>query len=361
MKFAELKPKQNFNQGFTLVELVITVVVLTILVGIAVPLYSHVTRTAADRTHNANVRQIKGAVQMASFKYAPPSSSTSGRHKLWGEATRNSTDSESVNWPEGGWGYYLQDWPEVPRQSRAYGNDLQTQGTEYVVYIEPGGLVTIHPPPLDGVTETAGSEDPAFRLSYDFTDPNSFQGFCELVVSSNCNAWSFEDAFYFNHSSPNGTIFMPNNLNEYTVTVRGSLSAGTIGGFGIFFDTTAEPNGANDNGFIFQFDRGVGEGQFIVRPRVDGVEGNRVASFASSNLDGIPTKEEDPQWWSSPHDVSVKVSNAGGANQRKGEFYIDGIFIGSYSYEKELNENEQYYSGLRGWHAKSKYYSFELE
>jgi hypothetical protein len=105
----------------------------------------------------------------------------------------------------------------------------------------------------------------------------------------------------------------------------------------------------------------VGEGQFIVRPRVDGVEGNRVASFASSNLDLIPTKAKDPQWWSSPHDVSVKVSNAGGTNQRKAEFYIDGIFIGSYSYEKELNENEQYYSGLRGWHAKSKYYSFELK
>ncbi len=52
----------------------------------------------------------------------------------------------------------------------------------------------------------------------------------------------------------NGTIFMPNNLDEYTVTVKASLSAGTIGGFGIFFDTTAETNGANDNGFIFQFD-----------------------------------------------------------------------------------------------------------
>ncbi len=85
-----------------------------------------------------------------------------------------------------------------------------------------------------------------------------------------------------------------------------------------------------------------------------------MASFASRNLAGIPTKDEDPQWWSSPREVSVKVSNAG-TNQRKAEFYIDGTYIGSYSYEKELNENEQYYTGLRGWHTKSKYYSFELE
>jgi prepilin-type N-terminal cleavage/methylation domain-containing protein len=360
MNLIELKNELRLNQGFTLVELVIAIVVLAVLVGIAVPLYSHVTRTAADRAHNANVRQIKGAVQMASFKYTPPSSSADERDTLWGEANRDATDADSVNWPEGGWGYYLQDWPEVPRQSRAYGNDLQTQGTEYVVFIEPGGLLTIHPPPLDGVTETAGSNDPAFRLSYDFADPSSFQGFCQLVVSSNCNTWSFEDAFYFNHTAPNGTVFMPNDLDEYTVTTRASLSPGTTGGFGIFFDTTAETNGLNDNGFIFQFDRGMGEGQFIVRPRVDGVEGNRVASFASRNLAGIPTKEEDPQWWSSPREVSVKVSNVG-TNQRKAEFYIDGINIGSYSYEKQLTENEQYYTGLRGWHAKSKYYSFELE
>ncbi len=58
MKVYALKPKLKLNQGFTLVELVIASVVLAVLVGIAVPLYSHVTLTAADRAHNANVRQI---------------------------------------------------------------------------------------------------------------------------------------------------------------------------------------------------------------------------------------------------------------------------------------------------------------
>ena len=73
MNLIELKNKLRLNQGFSLVELVVGKLILAVLIAIAVPLYSHVTRTAADRAHNANVRQIKGAVQMASFKYAPPS------------------------------------------------------------------------------------------------------------------------------------------------------------------------------------------------------------------------------------------------------------------------------------------------
>ncbi len=82
------------------------------------------------------MRYIKEAVQKASFKYGPPSSSTSERHTVWREVNKEEIDSESVNWSEGGWSYYLQDWPEVPRQSRVFGTDPQTQGTEYVINID---------------------------------------------------------------------------------------------------------------------------------------------------------------------------------------------------------------------------------
>ncbi len=360
MKLNELKQKLNLSQGFTLVELVIAIVVLAVLVGIAVPVYVNATRTTADRAHNANVRHIKGAVQMASFKYGPPSSNTSARHALWRVANKEETDSESVNWPEGGWGYYLQEWPEVPRQSRAFGSDSQTQGTEYVVYIEPGGFVRIHPPPIGGVTEAAGAEGPGYKVIYDFTDTASFQNFCELIISANCDTWHVDDAFYFNNNSWQGAVFIPNDLDEYTISSRASLSEGDSGGFGIFFDTTVNANGLNDNGYIFQFDRGMGEGQFIVRPRVDGAEGNRVANFDSQDIAGIPTKGEDPEWWSSPRDVRVQVSNDG-ENQRRADFFVDDIFVGSYTYDQQLDENEQYYTGFRGWHTDSKYYSLELE
>lgn len=360
MDYLKLKNKLRSNRGFSVLELVIAIVVLAVLVSIAVPVYLHATRNAADRAHNANVRYIKGAVQTASFKYGPPSSSTSERHTLWSEANRVKTDSESVDWQEGGWGYYLQAWPEVPRQSRAFGTDLQAQGTEYIVYIDPGGFVRIHPPPLGGVTEAAGAIEAGAGLVYDFTDTASFQSFCELIVSANCGTWHVDDAFNFNHNSWEGTVFIPNYLDEYTISVRASLAEGESGGFGIFFDTTVNANGLNDKGFIFQFDRGMGEGQFVVRPREGGSEGSRVANFPSRNITGIPTKLEDPQWWSSPRDVSVKVKNDG-ASQRRAEFYVDDIFVGSYTYDQQLDSNEQYYTGLRGWHTESKYYSLEIE
>ena len=49
------------KKGFTLVELMIVVVILGILVAIAVPVYSSVTRNAEKKTCFANMRMISGA------------------------------------------------------------------------------------------------------------------------------------------------------------------------------------------------------------------------------------------------------------------------------------------------------------
>ncbi len=57
--------KMMNKKGFTLVELMIVVVILGILVAIAVPIYSAVTRNAKKRACEANVRTIRSNV--ASF------------------------------------------------------------------------------------------------------------------------------------------------------------------------------------------------------------------------------------------------------------------------------------------------------
>ena len=49
------------KKGFTLVELMIVVVILGILVGVAVPIYSIVTKNAEKKTCFANMRMITSA------------------------------------------------------------------------------------------------------------------------------------------------------------------------------------------------------------------------------------------------------------------------------------------------------------
>lgn len=53
--------KRLNRKGFTLIELMIVVVILGILVGIAVPIYSVVTTNAKKKTCYSNMRMISGA------------------------------------------------------------------------------------------------------------------------------------------------------------------------------------------------------------------------------------------------------------------------------------------------------------
>ncbi len=57
------------ERGFTLVEMVMVIAIIAVLVAVAIPIYLNVTRSAAQKAHDMNLRMLDGAVQQYHFAH----------------------------------------------------------------------------------------------------------------------------------------------------------------------------------------------------------------------------------------------------------------------------------------------------
>lgn len=62
--FYRLSQRLKDQQGFTLVELLVVIVIIGVLAGIVVPVYNNVAERAAQAACDSNIRIIEGAVIM---------------------------------------------------------------------------------------------------------------------------------------------------------------------------------------------------------------------------------------------------------------------------------------------------------
>lgn len=138
--------KRKNKKGFTLVELVVVIAILGILAALAVPKLMGSRKNAAITAHNANVRTLEGAANLAVADGAGA--------VVWDKDTNEVDDAGKK-----GWSGFMQKWPEVPAGldgeetivwkdvDGTYKATTGTMGTTeaYRVEISTNGGVTVTP------------------------------------------------------------------------------------------------------------------------------------------------------------------------------------------------------------------------
>jgi hypothetical protein len=232
--------------------------------------------------------------------------------------------------------------------------------------------ITIDEPTSREMYEAVAKSDITFTINFhatstiysvdlDFTSM-SMEDILAIGHTYDPNSWSSEENEALIGASRESRILFPiTNDDEYTLTVIAQLDEGTVGGYGILFDTIVEEDDYyKDTGFAFQFDRGyTSYGGMILRPRITGREQNPIWTQLPYYFDLFPDKADHPDWWTDVHEIKIHVESIN-TDTRQATFYIDNIELASVQYN-DVRDGTQVYVGFRGWSSSTSYYSLTVQ
>jgi prepilin-type N-terminal cleavage/methylation domain-containing protein len=162
--------------------------------------------------------------------------------------------------------------------------------------------------------------------------------------------------------SSDSRLFFENTKKDYTISTVATLSSGSSGGYGIFFDTklNAGDVNANGTGYVFQFDRGMSNtttgsnGAFVIQKRTYDANGNykesRVSTVYTKDVLGINAANNP--FWTKEQTIDLKVSDVN-ATTRKVQAYVGDQLVMEYQYASTIQTGDKMYAGLRGWGASN--------
>jgi len=306
--------KTHKKYGFTLIEIIVTLFILTVLTSIIVPSVSIYVERSRESVDVANVRTLNHA---------------SALYRL----------VEGVSAPD----TFFDLSTDIQRQERLadlgyIGAPIEPASSLNTIEWDVSKQLWVY---SKFAASTIGRSTYLFNSSFDINqllrgrDSNSAN-----------NNWSLTaDGL----RGSQGSMFIENANASYSIetTVRMATIA-TAGGIGIYVETSLSDDGGlfRDTGYIVQLDRGYANGEVVVRRRTNSTEGNPIARSTI----GVENRNDNPNWWVEDRVVRIEIrQDPNNASKKLMDVYVDGVkSIDSFRIDANIDPNQNF-TGVRGW------------